>query len=168
MLDRIRDGRTDLVFDYLAEGHAATSTDRHGRSLIAWCAYHGDVSAIRYLLANGAALESLGENLDLNGAAFHGHWQVCQFLIERGADVNHSLPDTGETPLHAQASRTLVVLWVVLAGEFLISAAAVTLVVACLELALWVRIAIAAVYAVGLLVPTYIVFGLALGLGLNS
>jgi uncharacterized protein len=101
MLDRICAGRTDLVFDYIAEGNAATSTDRDGVSLIKWCAYYGDVSAIRFLLANGESLESLGENLDLNGAAFHGHWRLCQFLIEKGADVNRPLPDTGETPLHA-------------------------------------------------------------------
>ena len=31
MLQQIIDGRTDLVFDYLAEGHAADSTDRRGR-----------------------------------------------------------------------------------------------------------------------------------------
>src|ERR1700704_2657632 len=101
MLDRISDGRTDLVFDYLSEGQAANSQDRNGVSLIKWCAYYGDVSAIRFLLANGESLESLGDNYDLNGAAFHGHWQLCQFLIENGADVNHSLPDTGETPLHS-------------------------------------------------------------------
>ena len=101
MLHRILDGRTDLVFDYLAEGHAATSEDQHGRPLITWCAYYGDVSAIRFLLANGESLESLGDNFDLNGAAFHGHWRLCQFLIEHGADVNDPLPDTGETPLHA-------------------------------------------------------------------
>lgn len=101
MLDRIADGRTDLVFDYLSEGHAANSKDRTGVSLVKWCAYYGDVSAIRFLLASGESLESLGENFDLNGAVFHGHWQLCQFLIENGADVNHPLPDTGEMPLHA-------------------------------------------------------------------
>jgi ankyrin repeat protein len=37
----------------------------------------------------------------LNGACFHGHWQLCQFLVERGADVNLPLEDSGETPLHA-------------------------------------------------------------------
>ena len=106
MLDRISDGRTDLVFDYLSEGQAANSQDRNGVSLIRWCAYYGDVSAIRFLLANGESLESLGDNYDLNGAAFHGHWQLCQFLIENGADVNHSLPDTGETALHAALCTT--------------------------------------------------------------
>ena len=106
MLDRIADGRTDLVFDYLSEGNAATSRDKSGVPLIKWCAYYGDVSAIRFLLANGESLESLGKNLDLNGAAFHGHWRLCQFLIENGADVNRSLPDTGETPLHSALCTT--------------------------------------------------------------
>jgi hypothetical protein len=39
MLDRISDGRTDLVFEYLSQGHAATSTDASGVSLIKWCAW---------------------------------------------------------------------------------------------------------------------------------
>ncbi len=100
MLDRIADGRTDLVFDCLAEGNAANSRDKKGVSLIGWCHYYGDVSALRFLLANGESLESLGENLDLSGASFYGHWQLCQFLIENGADVNFPSSETGETPLH--------------------------------------------------------------------
>ncbi len=106
MLDRIANGRTDLVFEFLSEGHPATATDGNGVSLIQWCAYYGDVSAIKFLLANGETLESLGENLDLNGATFHGHWRLCQFLIENGADVNFALSDTGETPLHAALCKT--------------------------------------------------------------
>lgn len=101
MLERIVDGRTDLVFDFVAAGNAPTSTDPAGVPLVRWCAYYGDVSAIRFLLTQGTPLEALGENLDLNGAAFHGHWQLCQFLLERGADIQHALPDTGETALHA-------------------------------------------------------------------
>jgi ankyrin repeat protein len=101
MMDQIADGRTDLVFSFLSDGCAANSCDEDGVSLIKWCAYYGDVSAIRFLLLNGESLESLGKNFDLNGAAFHGHWRLCQFLIENGADVNHPLPDTGATPLHA-------------------------------------------------------------------
>jgi uncharacterized protein len=101
ILERIADGRTDLVFDYLAQGNPANSTDRGGMFLINWCAYFGDVSAIRFLLAHGETLDTLGPNLGLDGAAFHGHWQLCQFLIENGADVNHAGAETGETPLHA-------------------------------------------------------------------
>lgn len=101
MLEQLADGRTDLVFDYLAAGNPANSADEDGMSLIRWCAYYGDVSAIRHLLAHGESLASLGHNLDLNGAAFHGHWRLCAFLIERGANPNQALDDTGETPLHA-------------------------------------------------------------------
>lgn len=101
MLDDIMNGRTDLVLDFLDAGNNANSSDENGVSLMQWCAYYGDVSAMKALLAKGASLDQLGENLDLNGACFHGHWRLCQFLIERGADANHRLPDTGETPLHA-------------------------------------------------------------------
>jgi hypothetical protein len=70
ILERIADGRTDLVFDYLAQGHPAKSADRGGTALINWCAHYGDVSGMRFLLANGETLDSLGPNLGLDGAAF--------------------------------------------------------------------------------------------------
>jgi ankyrin repeat protein len=106
MFDRIAEGRTDLVIDLLAAGTPATATDKRGVSLIRWCAYHGDITAIRYLLLNGERLGALGDNLDLNGAVFHGHTELVQFLVESGADVNHPLPDTGERPLHAALCKT--------------------------------------------------------------
>ncbi len=106
MIDRIADGRTDLVFDYVNEGHPATSKDRDGTSLLQWCAYYGDVSAMKFLLTNGESLSSLGENLGLNAASFHGHWRLCQFLLENGADVNLPQSDTGETSLHAALSSS--------------------------------------------------------------
>jgi palmitoyltransferase len=75
-------------------------------SLAQWCAYYGDVSAIKFLLANGESLETLGDNYDLNAACFHGHWRLCKFFLEHGADVNRRLLDTGETPLHAALCTT--------------------------------------------------------------
>jgi hypothetical protein len=101
IIQRIADGRTDLVFDWVADGHPATATDPHGAPLSSLCAYYGDVSAIRFLLSKGESLESLGDNFGLNAAVFHGHWQRVQFLLEQGADANHPQADTGETPLHA-------------------------------------------------------------------
>lgn len=92
LIDRIAAGRTDLVFELPAGA---------GASQLQWCAYYGDVSALRHLLAHGASLQQLGSDLGLNGAAFHGHWQLCQFLLEHGASATAALPDTGETPLHA-------------------------------------------------------------------
>lgn len=100
MLNRIANGRTDLVFDYVAAGNPATATDDDGVSLLKWCVYYGDVSAIRFLVQAGESLQSLPE-APLADAAFHGHWQLCEFLIENGADVNEVVAATGETPLHA-------------------------------------------------------------------
>lgn len=99
-LDRIIAGRTDLVFDLVAEGQPATSK-HDGASLLSWCVRFGDVSAIRFLLDHGERLDSLGPTLGLDAAAYFGHWRLCEFLIERGADVNQADPNTGETPLHA-------------------------------------------------------------------
>jgi ankyrin repeat protein len=101
MLERIADGRTDLVFDLVAGGNPATTADAKGVRVLQWCAYYGDVSAIRHLLAHGERLATLGDDLGLNAAAFHGHWRLCEFLLEHGADANRALEDTGETPLHA-------------------------------------------------------------------
>jgi len=100
MLDRIAAGRTDLTFEWLEQGGDYAATHR-GESLIGWCAYFGDVSAIRHLKERGASLASLGQDLGLNGAAFHGHWRLCQYLIEEGADPRNALVETGETALHA-------------------------------------------------------------------
>jgi ankyrin repeat protein len=104
MLERIADGRTDLVFDCLLQG-MSPSAEVNGVSLIRWCSYYGDVSAIKYLLAHGESLDSLGENFDLNAACFHGHWRLVQSLLEHGADANYPLPDTGETPLHSATAK---------------------------------------------------------------
>jgi ankyrin repeat protein len=101
LLAELADGRTELAFDLVNAGCPAGYIDEHGVSLIQHCAYYGDVTAIKFLLAHGAPLSALGEHFDLNGAAFHGHWRLCQFLLEQGADPNLPLPDTGETPLHA-------------------------------------------------------------------
>ncbi|HWE51004.1 MAG TPA: ankyrin repeat domain-containing protein [Bryobacteraceae bacterium] len=122
MLDRIADGRTDLVFDYVAAGNHATATVK-GVSLIRHCAYYGDVSAIKFLLANGESLAALGENFDLNGVCFHGHWRLCQFVIENGADVNRAIAVTGETALHSVLCKTNRVRYTPLLKILLVSGA---------------------------------------------
>ena len=104
MLARILEGRTDLVFDWVAQG-GSPSEAVDGATLVVWCAYFGDVSGMRFLVASGASLDELGANHDLNSAAFHGHWRLCDYLIGQGADANVPLADTGETSLHAALCR---------------------------------------------------------------
>lgn len=106
MLDRIAGGRTDLVFEFVGAGNAATSTDKDGVSLLQWCSYHGDASALKFLLSHGERLQSLGEYYDLHVAAFHGHSRLCQYLLEQGADANKPRLETGESPLHAALCTT--------------------------------------------------------------
>lgn len=105
LFTRIIDGRTDLVGEFLDAGNAATAQDTRGTPLIKWCAYHGDTGAVRMLLDRGESLRTLGHDLGLNAAAFHGHWQLCQFLLQQGADANSTLTVTGETPLHSANCR---------------------------------------------------------------
>ena len=102
----LAEGRTELVFDLLEAGCSADFADENGVSLMQHCAYYGDVSAIRLLLSHGAGLTALGEDLGIGGASYHGHWRLCQFLLERGADANRTDADTGETPLHNALAKT--------------------------------------------------------------
>jgi ankyrin repeat protein len=106
MLLELGDGRTELVFDLLEAGLHASYKDERGVSLMEHCVYYGDVSAIRYLLDHGEKLASLGQDLGIGGASYHGHWRLCQFLLEHGADANQADADTGETPLHNALSKT--------------------------------------------------------------
>lgn len=101
LIERIADGRTDLVWELPAHGLPATAADKNGTGVLEWCVYYGDVAAIRFLLDRGAPSGPLDTGATLAGAAFHGHWRLCEFLLERGADANAAAPDTGETPLHS-------------------------------------------------------------------
>jgi ankyrin repeat protein len=100
LLNRIAAGRTDLVLDVASLG-GAISEKVGGASLVQWCAYYGDVGAVRFLLSKGESLRSLGSDLGLDAAAFHGHWRLCEFLLENGAPVMGTSSETGETPLHS-------------------------------------------------------------------
>lgn len=100
LLGKLTQGRTDLVFQIVADGASPSGADAHGTTLMEWCAYHGDVSALRFLQSRGASLALLGDNFGLDSAAFHGHWQLVQFLLEQGADATRASPTTGETALH--------------------------------------------------------------------
>ena len=98
---RVAKGRTDLIAVLLDGGAPAGLPVVDGATMLQWAAYYGDVTAVRLLLARGASLSELGADLGLPGAAFHGHWPLCQFLVESGADARFVDPATGETPLHA-------------------------------------------------------------------
>jgi ankyrin repeat protein len=87
MLRQIIDGRTDLVFEYLAEGHAPNCVDDDGMALIKWCAYYGDVSDCR----------TKGET-PLHRAAAFGTEETIQLLLDAGALMD-AKDMNGDSPL---------------------------------------------------------------------
>jgi ankyrin repeat protein len=82
ILTQISDGRTDLVIDYLAAGHAATSADRNGVPLIQSkaetplhrAAAFGTEDTIQMLLDASAAIDAKDINGDspLSWASWYG------------------------------------------------------------------------------------------------
>ncbi|HEX7705465.1 MAG TPA: ankyrin repeat domain-containing protein [Thermoanaerobaculia bacterium] len=108
LLERIEGGRTDLVFELLRLPDWRDVL-REGRvRAMQWFVYYGDVTAMKAVQEAGGDLTSIDLDDELGNAAFFGHWKMCDFLIQNGANVRAAHPETGETPLHnalAKAGR---------------------------------------------------------------
>jgi len=108
ILEYISRGRTDFVIELLKKPDWKTVL-REGRiKPLQWLVYYNDTTALKYVLDAGGDLTSIDLDEELGNAAFFGHWKVCDFLIQQGANVNTPVDKTGETPLHnalAKAGR---------------------------------------------------------------
>lgn len=100
ILDRISQGRTDLVFELLRLPDWRDALREGPIEAMQWFVYYDDVTALKAVLEAGGDLDSIDLDEQLRHAAFFGHWKVCDFLIAQGADVGSTVPGTGETPLH--------------------------------------------------------------------
>ena len=101
ILDRISRGRTDLVFELLKLDRWKDILHEGQVKPLQWFVYYNDTTALKSVLNAGGDLSSIDLDSELGHASFFGHWKVVDFLILQGADVNWSVPDTGETPLHS-------------------------------------------------------------------
>ena len=101
ILDRISRGRTDLVFEPLKLDRWKDVLHEGQVKPLQWFVYYNDTTALKAVLNAGGDLSSIDLDSELGHASFFGHWKVVDFLISQGADVNWSVPDTGETPLHS-------------------------------------------------------------------
>jgi ankyrin repeat protein len=97
---RIASGRTDAVLELLSLPDWKELITSDEPSLFQWLVFYDDVTALRLIEKEGLDIKSLNLNNDLCDAAFFGHWQTCDFLINRGADVNYQHPGNSESPLH--------------------------------------------------------------------
>src|SRR5512143_1880807 len=105
ILEQIRRGRTDLVFELCRLPDWRRLLHEGQIKPMQWFVYYNDVTALKAVLEAGGDLTSLDLNQELGHAAFFGHWKVCDFLIRHGADVNSTVPATGETPLHGALAK---------------------------------------------------------------
>jgi uncharacterized protein len=105
LLDHISRGRTDLIFEVLRLPDWRETLHLGSIKLLRWLVYYNDVTALKAVLEAGGDLSSLNLNEALGNAAFFGHWKVCDFLIQHGADVNTANADSGETPLHSALAK---------------------------------------------------------------
>jgi ankyrin repeat protein len=98
-------GRSDLMIELMNISNWRELLMQGEIKPLQWLVYYNDVTALRAVLAQGGDLSSLDLDQELGHAAFFGHWKVCDFLIEQGADVNYSRSDTGETALHSALAK---------------------------------------------------------------
>lgn len=108
ILQRISQGRTDYIIHLLNNQNWKALLQEGPIKPLQWLVYYNDVTGLRAVLDKGGSLESINLHDELGNAAFFGHWKVCDFLINQGADVNHHVDKTQETPLHnalAKAGR---------------------------------------------------------------
>ncbi|HMS67033.1 MAG TPA: ankyrin repeat domain-containing protein [Saprospiraceae bacterium] len=101
-------GRTDYIFELFKFPNWQDLLNKGPVKLLQWLVYYNDTTALRAVLNHGGNLNSIDLNEELGNAAFFGHWKVCDFLINNGANVNAFVDKTNETPLHnalAKAGR---------------------------------------------------------------
>jgi len=108
IIEFIRRGRTDFIFQLISKQNWKELLHEGRIKPLQWMVYYNDTTGLRAIMENGGNLDSIDINAELGNAAFFGHWKVCDFLINNGADVNAPVDKTKETPLHnalAKAGR---------------------------------------------------------------
>ena len=108
ILEYVSRGRTDFIIELLKKPDWKELLNEGRVKPLQWLVYYNDTTGLRTVLENGGSLDSINIDDELGNAAFFGHWKVCDFLINHGADVNYHVDKTKETPLHnalAKAGR---------------------------------------------------------------
>lgn len=100
ILQYISRGRTDFIIKLLKKPDWKNLLTEGAIKPLQWLVYYNDTTALKYVLSAGGNLNSIDINEELGNAAFFGHWKVCDFLIQQGADVNAPVDKTNERPLH--------------------------------------------------------------------
>jgi len=100
LVDWIARGRTDRITDLLDNADWKDAACSGSVTVPQWCVYYNDVTALRLLIEKGLEPGSIDLDGELGNAAFFGHWKMCDYLLELGADANAAVDETEERPLH--------------------------------------------------------------------
>jgi uncharacterized protein len=99
ILELISRGRTDFILELLDKPNWKELLHEGQVKPLQWLVYYNDTTGLKAVLGAGGNLDSINLNDELGNAAFFGHWKVCNFLINNGANVNAYVDKTNETPL---------------------------------------------------------------------
>jgi len=105
IIESISRGRTDYIFELFKQPNWKEILHEGQIKPLQWLVYYNDTTALKAVLNEGGGLDSIVLNDELGNAAFFGHWKICDFLINNGADVNAYVDKTNETPLHNALSK---------------------------------------------------------------
>ena len=105
IVDLISKGRTDLIFQLLKLPNWEDILNEGQIKILQWLIYYDDTTALKAVLQSGGNLDSINVDRELGNAAFFGHWKICDFLINHGAQVNTHTDKTKETPLHNSLAK---------------------------------------------------------------
>ena len=100
ILEYISCGRTDFILELMNKPNWKELLHEGKIKPLQWLVYYNDTTGLKAVMEKGGNLSSIDINAELGNAAFFGHWKVCDFLINNGADVNAAIDKTNETPLH--------------------------------------------------------------------
>jgi len=99
MFDAARNGDSTLLLAALDAGLPANLTTAQGNTLLMLAAYSGRANLVEGLIARGADVDALNDNLQspIAGAIFKGHDDVVRILAQAGADPRKGQPTAIET-----------------------------------------------------------------------
>ena len=105
IVEYISKGRTDFILELLKHSDWKEILHQPQVKPVQWLVYYNDTTGLKAIFEAGGNLDSINLNEELGHAAFFGHWKVCDFLINQGADVNCKVKGTNETALHSALSK---------------------------------------------------------------